>query len=152
MSKRLEYFKVAPEGVKGLLQIEEYVKNSGLDTKIFELVKFRASQINGCAYCLDMHSIDARAEGETEQRLYLLSAWREAAEFYTEKERAALEWTEALTLISEVDVTDDLYESVLEQFGEKDMMALTMTIVAINSWNRLGIAFETKAGTYKRQN
>src|SRR5690554_838094 len=102
--QRLNYGQVAPNGIKGLLEIEKYVSESGLDRKIFELVKMRASQINGCAYCLDMHSKDARAEGETEQRLYLLNAWREAP-FYSEKERAALAWTETLTLISENDIS-----------------------------------------------
>lgn len=145
---RLNYSKVAPEGLNGLLEIEKYVAASGLDRTIFELVKLRASQINGCAYCLDMHSKDARAEGETEQRIYLLNAWRETS-FYTEKERAALEWTEALTLISENEVSDILYQKVAAHFEEKELMALTMAIVSINGWNRLAIAFRTEAGTYK---
>jgi len=146
--QRLNYGQVAPNGIKGLLEIEKYVSESGLDRKIFELVKMRASQINGCAYCLDMHSKDARAEGETEQRLYLLNAWREAP-FYSEKERAALAWTETLTLISENDVSDDLYKEVSGYFDEQELMALTMTIIGINGWNRLAIAFRTEVGTYK---
>lgn len=146
--QRLNYGQVAPNGIKGLLEIEKYVSESGLDRKIFELVKMRASQINGCAYCLDMHSKDARAEGETEQRLYLLNAWREAP-FYSEKERAALAWTEALTLISENDISDDLYKEVSAYFDEQELMALTMTIIGINGWNRLAIAFRTEVGTYK---
>lgn len=149
MSKqRLNYGKVSPEGIKGLLEIEKYIHNSGLDPVIFELVKMRASQLNGCAYCLDMHSKDAREYGETEQRIYLLNAWREAP-FYSDKERAALEWTEALTLISENDISDELYESVSSHFDEKELMALTMTIVGINGWNRLSIAFRTEVGSYK---
>lgn len=146
--ERLDYGKVAPEGIRGLLQIEKYIAQSELDPVIFELVKMRASQINGCAYCLDMHSKDARANGETEQRLYLLNAWRETP-FYSEKERAALEWTEALTLISEHEISDELYEEVLSHFTEKEMMALTMTIVGINGWNRLAIAFRSEVGDYE---
>ena len=133
--------------MKGLLEIERYVAESGLDRTIFELVKLRASQINGCAYCLDMHTKDARAAGETEQRLYLLSAWRETP-FYSDKERVALEWTEALTLISENEVSDELYRKVEEHFEKKELMALTMAIIAINGWNRLAIAFQTEVGTY----
>lgn len=146
--QRLNYGKVASEGIKGLLQIEKYIHASGLDPIIFELVKIRASQLNGCAYCLDMHSKDARENGETEQRLYLLNAWREAP-FYSEKERAALKWTEALTLISENDISNELYDEVAAHFDEKELMALTMTIVGINGWNRLAIAFRTEVGTYK---
>lgn len=146
--ERLDYGKVAPEGIRGLLQIEKYIAQSDLDPVIFELVKMRASQINGCAFCLDMHSKDARANGETEQRLYVLNAWREAP-FYSEKERAALEWTEALTLISEHEISDELYEEISSHFTEKEMMALTMTIVGINGWNRLAIAFRTEVGNYE---
>ncbi len=149
--KRLNYSEVSPEGIKGLLEIEKYVAQSSLDRKLFELVKLRASQINGCAYCLDMHTKDARAAGETEQRLYLLSAWRETS-FYTEKERVALEWTEAMTLISENDISDELYQRVRNHFGEAEMVALTMAIVAINGWNRLAIGFHTEPGSYNREN
>lgn len=149
-NERLNYGQVAPDGIKGLLEIEKYVANSGLDMTIFELVKMRASQINGCAYCLDMHSKDARAAGEKELRLYVLNAWREAP-FYTEKERAALAWTEALTLISENEISDALYKEVSTQFDEQELMALTMTIVGINGWNRLAIAFRTKVGMYKAE-
>ena len=130
------------------MEIEKYVANSGLNKTIFELVKTRASQINGCAYCLDMHTKDARSEGETEQRLYALSAWKEAP-FYSEAERAALAWTEALTLISDNEIDDSLYERVKEHFDDKTMMALTMSIIAINGWNRLAIAFRTEVGTYE---
>lgn len=145
---RLNYSKITPEALKGLLEIEKYVAESGLDRTIFELVKLRASQINKCAYCLDMHTKDARAAGETEQRLYLLNAWRETS-FYSEKERAALEWTEALTLISENEVSDSLYQKVGEHFKDTELMALTMAIIAINGWNRLAIGFRTEPGTYK---
>ncbi|QAA81253.1 carboxymuconolactone decarboxylase family protein [Aequorivita sp. H23M31] len=146
--ERLSYSKIAPESLKGLLEMEKYVAGSGLDMTIFELVKTRASQINGCAYCIDMHTKDARSQGETEQRLYGLSAWRETP-FYSEKERAALEWTEALTLISENEVSDSLYEKVNKHFDDKMMIALTMAIVAINGWNRLAISFRNEVGNYK---
>lgn len=146
--KRLDYGKVAPKGMRGLLEIEKYVANSSLDPVIFELVKMRASQINGCAYCLDMHSKDARAAGETEQRLYLLNAWREAP-FYTDKERAALAWTEALTLVAQQHISDELYEEVASHFDEQELMALTMTVIGINGWNRLAIAFESEVGGYE---
>lgn len=148
MKKRLDYGTVAPEALKGMLELEKYVANSGLEKSLYELVKFRASQINGCAYCMDMHTKDARKEGETEQRLYTLSAWRETP-FFTERERAALEWTEALTLISEDEISDELYELVAEQFNEKEHLALTMAIVAINGWNRLAISFRSEPGSYK---
>lgn len=149
MSKeRLDYFKIWPEAMKGLMEIEKFVAGSGLDKTIFELVKFRASQMNGCAYCLDMHSKDARQRGETEQRLYTLSAWRET-NFYTDKERAALAWTEALTLISQNEISDELYNEVRKHFDEKEIIALTMTIVGINGWNRLAIPFRSQAGHYQ---
>jgi AhpD family alkylhydroperoxidase len=148
MKQRLNYAKVAPDALKGMLELEKYVHDSGLERPLYELVKTRASQINKCAYCLDMHTKDARKAGETEQRLYALNAWREAP-FYTDRERAALEWTEALTLISENDVPDSLYNSVCEHFNEAELVALTMAIVAINGWNRLAISFRTVPGTYK---
>lgn len=148
--QRLNYGKIAPEGMMGLLEIEKYVANSGLDRTMFELVKIRASQINGCAYCLDMHTKDARNEGETEQRIYALNAWKETP-FYTESERAALAWTEALTLISQNEISDSLYEEVSKHFDDKTLMALTMSVIAINGWNRLAIAFKTEVGNYKPQ-
>ena len=148
MKARLNYTEVASDALKAMLELEKYVHNSGLERSLYELVKTRASQINGCAYCLDMHTKDARKAGETEQRLYTLSAWRETP-FYTERERAALEWTEALTLISENDVPNSLYESVRKHFEEKELVALTMAIVAINGWNRLAISFRTVPGTYQ---
>lgn len=145
--QRIEYSKVAPDGIKGLLKIEKYVADSGLDRTLFELVKTRASQINGCAYCIDMHTKDARSQGETEQRLYGLSAWKEAP-FYSESERAALAWTEAITLIAENEISDSLYQKVKEHFDDQTLVALTMAIVAINGWNRLAIAFRTEVGNY----
>ena len=147
MEARLNYSKTYPAAIKGLLEIEKYVANSGLELTLYELVKTRASQINGCAYCLDMHTKDARKAGETEQRLYGLSAWRESP-FYTQRERAALAWTEALTLISENEVSDSLYEATGKHFNEKELITLTMAIVAINGWNRLAISFRTVPGSY----
>ena len=147
MKSRLDYGQVAPKAIKGLLEIENYIHHSNLEKSLFELVKTRASQINGCGYCLDMHTKDARKEGETEQRLYALSAWRETP-FFTERERIALEWTEALTLIAGNPISDELYERVSKEFNEKDLIALTMTIIAINGWNRLAIPFRTVAGSY----
>ncbi|MCE9537919.1 MAG: carboxymuconolactone decarboxylase family protein [Bacteroidetes bacterium] len=148
MKARLNYSEVAPDALKAMLELEKFVTNSGLEKSLYELVKTRASQINGCAYCLDMHTKDARIAGESEQRLYALSAWRETP-FYTEHERAALEWTEALTLISKNNVPDSLYEATRKHFSEKEMVTLTMSIIAINGWNRLAIGFRTVPGTYK---
>lgn len=147
MKKRLDYNDTDPKAIKGLLELEKYVAGSGLEVSLYELVKLRASQINSCAYCIDMHSKDARKEGETEQRLYALSAWRETP-FYSERERAALAWTEAMTLISENDIPDSLYEEVQKHFTEKEHLVLTMAIVAINGWNRLAIGFRKKPGSY----
>lgn len=147
MKDRLDYYKTDPAAIKGMLQLEKYVAGSGLETSLYELVKLRASQINGCAYCIDMHSKDARKAGETEQRLYALSAWRETS-FYSERERAALAWTEAMTLVSQNDISDSLYALVAKQFNEKEHLALTMAIVAINGWNRLAIGFRVEPGTY----
>ncbi len=147
MQKRLDYYNLAPDAVKGMQEIEKYVAASGLERSLYELVKTRASQMNGCAYCIDMHTKDARKAGETEQRLYALPAWRETP-FYTARERAALEWTEALTFISQNHITDNLYNRVAKHFNEKELIALTMAIVAINGWNRLSIAFATPPGTY----
>lgn len=148
MKRRIDYRKAAPQGLAAMRGLENYARESGLPESLLELVKMRASQINGCAYCLDMHSKDARASGETEQRLYLLPAWRETT-FYSERERAALEWTEALTRISENDVADDLYERVRKQFSEKELVDLTLAIIAINGWNRLAISFRSPPGTYQ---
>lgn len=148
MKARLNYAKVTPDALKAMLELEKYVHGSELERSLYELVKTRASQINGCAYCIDMHTKDARKGGETEQRLYGLSAWRETP-FYSKRERAALEWTEALTLIAENDIPDSLYDSVRKHFDEKEMVVLTMAIIAINGWNRLAISFRTVPGTYQ---
>lgn len=145
---RLEYWNVAPKGVKGMLELEKYVHSSSLDPKILELVKMRASQLNGCAYCLDMHSKDARARGESEQRLYVLPAWRETG-FYSPAERAALAWCEALTLISERGAPSELYEDLERHFSGDEIAALTFAIVAINGWNRLAIGFSAPVGDYE---
>ena len=141
MIPRLELSKAPPEAMKAMMGLEAYVRKGGLEPRLIELVKTRASQINGCAYCLDMHTRDARALGETEQRLHLLPAWRESP-LYTDRERAALAWTEALTLVSETHAPDDVYELARSQFSESELVNLTMTIVAINGWNRLAIGFE----------
>ncbi|HET6528427.1 MAG TPA: carboxymuconolactone decarboxylase family protein [Balneolaceae bacterium] len=148
MSQRINYQKVAPKALKGMFELEKYLANSGLERSLYELVKLRASQINGCAYCIDMHTKDSREAGETEQRLYALSAWRETS-FYSDRERAALEWTEALTLISENDVPDSIYDAVRKHFGEEELVTLTMAVIAINSWNRLAISFRNEPGSYK---
>ena len=127
--------------------LEQYVHGSGLEESLLELVKIRASQLNGCAYCLDMHTKDARARGETEQRLYVLACWREAP-FYTDRERAALAWTEAVTDIS-AGISDDLFEATRKLFTDKELVDLTMAIVAINGWNRLSITMGSEVGSYQ---
>ena len=149
MQARLESKKVAPGAYQAMLALESYVKKSShLEASLLELVRMRASQMNGCAYCLDMHSKDARARGESEQRLYTLSAWRETP-FFTNRERAALAWTEAVTLIGESHAPDDVYEEVRKRFTEQELVNLTMAIVAINGWNRLVIGFRIVPGTYQ---
>ena len=148
MEARLDYAKAAPDGFKAMLGLEEYARQSGLEPSLLELVKMRASQINGCAFCLDMHSKDARIGGETEQRLYALNAWRETP-FFSERERAALAWTEAVTCVSETHVPDETYEGVRQHFSEKELVDLTLAIIAINGWNRLAISFRTVPGSYQ---
>jgi AhpD family alkylhydroperoxidase len=148
MKPRIDFTKVSPRALQAMMGVQNYVNHSGLEHSLLELVKMRASQINGCAYCLDMHSKDARAAGETEQRLYLLSAWREAP-FYNERERAALEWTEAMTLLTEGHVPDAVYAAAREHFSEAELVDLSMAVVAINGWNRLMVGFRAEAGTYQ---
>jgi AhpD family alkylhydroperoxidase len=149
MTQRLNYAKASPDGFKAMRQLQAHVEGCGLEHPLLELVKMRASQLNGCAYCLDMHSKDARAAGETEQRLYLLDAWRESP-FYSERERAALAWTEALTRISKTkDVSDAVYDEVHKQFSDKELVDLTFAIIAINGWNRLAIPFRSEPGHYR---
>jgi len=148
MQPRLNYRKVAPAVLKTMLDMEAYLAKSSIEHSLLHLLKMRASQINGCAYCLDMHSKDARAGGETEQRLYALDAWRETP-FYTPRERAALAWTEALTLISETHAPDDVWSELRAHFSEQEIADLTLAVVAINGWNRLAIGFRVEVGTYQ---
>ncbi|MGZ3617210.1 MAG: carboxymuconolactone decarboxylase family protein [Ktedonobacteraceae bacterium] len=148
MEERVKYARAAPHGYRAMAALQDYVDDCGLEPLLLELVKMRASQINGCAYCIDMHSKDARAMGESEQRLYELSAWRETP-FYTERERAALLWTEELTLISQSHVADAIYNEVRQHFSEEELVNLTLAIVAINGWNRLAISFRSQPGTYQ---
>ena len=148
MEPRLSYGKVAPGVRDAMLGLEKYVGSSGLEPGLLDLVKIRASQINGCAWCLDMHTKDAREAGETEQRIYALSAWRETP-FYTPRERAALGWTEAVTLVAAKGVPDDVFAEARRRFSEKELVDLTMAVVAINGWNRLNVAFRTVPGDYQ---
>jgi len=149
MEARIDFTLIANTGAyRAMAGLERQVRASGLEVPLLELVKMRASQINGCAYCLDMHSKDARAAGETEQRLYALNAWHETP-FYSDRERAALEWTEALTLISENHVPDELYKRVKEHFSDAELIDLTLAVVAINAWNRLAISFRAVPGSYQ---
>lgn len=143
MQARMDYFKEAPELMQAMLTMEQTAKNSGLDKFLYELVKMRASQINGCAYCLYMHSTDTRKMGETEMRLYMLNAWRESS-LYTPAERAALAWTESITLISQTHAPDSEYEELKKHFSAKEIVALTLLINTINSWNRFAIAFRSQ--------
>ncbi len=144
MHTRIEYQKVAPDAVKTLLGFEGYINKSDLEKPLLELVRLRASQINGCAYCVDMHCADALKAGESERRLNSVVVWREST-FFTERERAALGWTEAVTLLPKTGASDDVYEEVRKHFSEKDLVDLTMAIIAINSWNRFAVSFRMKA-------
>ena len=148
MQARLDVQKVEPGAYRALAALESHLRSSSrLEPSLVDLVKMRASQINGCAYCIDMHSKDARARGESEQRLYALNAWRETP-FFTDRERAALTWTEAITLISTSHAPDEVYEEVRRYFSEAELVDLTLAIVAINSWNRFAIGFRAVPGTY----
>ncbi|HOL38255.1 MAG TPA: carboxymuconolactone decarboxylase family protein [Rubrivivax sp.] len=148
MHQRLDYKSASPDAFKAMLGVETQVHRSGLEESLLELVKTRASQINGCAWCLDMHTKDARARGETEQRLYLVSVWREAP-CYSERERAALAWTEALTQVAtHQHVPDAVYTEARRHFDEKALVDLTLAVIAINGWNRLNVAFQTPVGDY----
>lgn len=148
MPPRLDYRKAAPRALRAMFGLETYLNESGLDPSLRDLIKVHASQINGCAYCIDMHTKDARVHGETEQRLYAFPAWREAP-FFTERERAALAWTEAVTLVVENHVPDDVFEQAREHFGEQELVELTLAMVAINGWNRIAIAFLPEVGKYQ---
>lgn len=142
MSQRLDYRLASPDAFKAMIHTEQQIHKSGLEASLLELVKTRASQINHCAWCLDMHTKDARALGETEQRLYLLSVWREAP-CYSARERAALAWTEVMTQLSTQEVSDELYAEARLHFDEKALVDLTLAIIAINGWNRMNVAFRT---------
>jgi AhpD family alkylhydroperoxidase len=146
--RRIDYRRIAPEAVSTMLEMQRYVDHCSLEKPLLELAKLRASQINGCAYCVDMHSKDLRALDESEQRLYAVVVWREAP-FFSNRERAALAWTEAVTLVSETGVPDDVYENARSQFSEKELVDLTMAIIAINGWNRLAVSFRAIAGSYQ---
>ena len=142
MQPRLNYREIAPDAFKAMAGVEQYLRRSSIEPALLHLVTLRASQINGCAYCIDMHSKDARRGGETEQRLYCLSAWRECP-FYTDRERAAFEWTEAVTLITEGHVADDVFERVRQHFSDKELVDLNYAVAAINAWNRIAIPFRS---------
>src|SRR4030095_5244679 len=148
MEQRIDQSEVAPGAIRAMLGLSGYLAKCGLEPALLNLVDFRVSQINGCAYCLDMHSKDWRAAGETEQRLYVLEAWRESP-FYTDRERAALAWAEAVTLVTEGHVPDEVFEQAREQFSAEELANLTLAVVAINGWNRFNIAFRTTPGSYQ---
>ena len=148
MQARIEYGKYGQEALKSMSGLEKYIAECGLDHRLIHLMKMRASQINGCAYCIDMHSIDARTLGETEQRLYALDAWRETP-FFNDRERAALEWTEALTLVAETHVSDAVFENARKYFSEKEIVDLTVVVSTINMWNRIAISMCAQPGHYQ---
>jgi AhpD family alkylhydroperoxidase len=148
MEPRLDWRQTSPRGFQALFGLQGYVNNSGLEYSLLELVKMRTSQINGCAFCLDMHFKDATAAGETPQRLYLLDAWREV-KLYSQRERAALAWTEALTLVSDGHVPDEVFAEARQHFSDEELVNLSLAIVAVNGWNRLQIAFRADTGAYQ---
>lgn len=148
MESRISYAKAAPGARDALLRLSEYVHQSGLEESLLGLVFLRASQINGCAFCIDMHWKDLRSIGQSEEALYMLDAWREAPG-YTQRERAALAWTEAVTLVTGGQVPDDVYEAARKQFSDQELVNLTLAVSVINSWNRMNIAFRTPAGHYR---
>jgi len=143
----MDYAKAAPGAMKAMSGLDAYLARCGLEASLRELVKLRASQINGCAYCVDMHSLDARAGGQSEQRLYALPVWHETP-FFTERERAALLWTEKLTLLSVDHVPDEVFEQVRQHFSEEELANLTLVIATINAWNRFGVSFRDVPGEY----
>jgi AhpD family alkylhydroperoxidase len=148
MEQRLNVHQKSPAAMNAIYGLAIYLSKSPVEESLLHLIEFRVSQINGCAFCLDMHSKDLRAEGESEQRLYLLSSWREAP-FYTERERAALAWAEALTKVAESHVSDELYQQARQQFSEEELIDLTVAVITINSYNRLNIAFPVPVGAYQ---
>lgn len=147
MEQRLNAFEKRPGALKAIYALSGYLAKSSIERSLRDLIYFRVSQINGCAFCLDMHSKDLRAEGETEQRLHVLSAWREAP-FYSDRERAALAWAEAVTKLSNNNVPDDVYNDAREQFSEEELVDLTIAVITINSYNRINVAFRVQAGNY----
>src|SRR5438445_13615007 len=151
MKSRYDYTQAAPGAYKAMLGLEQYLHECGLEEPLIHLIKLRASQLNGCAYCLDMHWKDLREIGENEQRLYSLDAWRECP-YYTDRERAALEWTEALTSVSETHVPDAVYDEVKKYFSEKEIVDLTIVVSTINMWNRLAISMRAVPGHYRPAN
>ncbi len=148
MTERLHYSKTSPGGYHAILGLETYLQRCGLEESLLNLIRLRASQVNGCAYCIDMHWKDLKVAGETEQRLYSLDAWRECP-WYSDRERAALAWTEAVTLVADGHVPDEVYEQARQQFDEKELADLTVAVATINLWNRLSIAGRTTPGTYE---
>ena len=148
MKPRIDWLRAAPTVVQAMFGLQAPLNDSGLEHPLLELVKMRASQINGCAYCLDMHTKDALAAGETAQRLFLLDAWREAP-LYSARERAALAWTEALTLVTEGHVPDAVFEQAHAQFSDAELAKLTLAVIAINGWNRLAVPFRAEVGSYQ---
>ncbi len=147
MKARIDYRAVAPGAFSAMYGLERYVRECGLEPSLLELVKLRASQMNGCAYCIDMHTKDARAQGETEQRLYTVSVWRETP-FFSDRERAALAWTEAVTAVGQSHVPDEVYEMAGRRFSERELVNLTTAVIAINGWNRLAVSFRAVPGAY----
>ena len=145
MTTRIAYQQIAPDAVKMILPLEHHVRTSGLESSLRHLVKLRASYLNGCAYCVDMHSKDARHDGESERRLFAVPVWRETP-FFTDRERAALRWTEVVTEIGRAGMPNDVYEAAREHFSEIELVNLTMAVIAINAWNRLAITFGTEVG------
>jgi len=149
MQERFQYSKAYPEAYKAMLALSQAVEKTGLTPQLINLVNYRVSQLNSCAFCLDMHSKDLRARGETEQRLYMISAWREAPHLYSDRERAALAWAEAVTRLEDGQVSDEVYEIARQEFSQAELVQLTLAIVVINGWNRFNVAFRTPAGNYK---
>lgn len=149
MQERMRYNKASPDVYKAMMGLTQAVEKTGLSSQLIGLVDYRVSQLNGCAFCLDMHSKDLRARGETEQRLYMISAWREAPHLYSSRERAALAWAEAVTRLEHQQVPDAVYDMARQEFNEAELAQLTLAIVAINGWNRLNVAFNTPAGEYR---
>jgi AhpD family alkylhydroperoxidase len=149
MQARFQYGKAYPDAYRAMLALSQAVEKTGLSRQLIDLVSYRVSQLNGCAFCLDMHSKDLRAHGETEQRLYMINAWRELPHMFSSRERAALAWAEAVTRLEDQQVPDGVYDAACQELSEAELTQLTLAIVAINGWNRFNVAFQTPAGNYK---